>query len=121
MLGWTQNEKDDELIFKRNLCASPIITDGFDIYVISTIRKKITSKDPDEYSDGENKYEISNWNLEIYNGITWEFKKSIEIKIEKEQIDHNDQSFKTEVNISSLKYSQIIKINVKFMIVLKEL
>ena len=95
VLDWTQ-EDDDELIFKRHLCASPIITDGIDIYVISTIRQNKTSTDHDESSDDENKCEISNWNLEIYNGVTWEFKKSVEIKLDLDKIDHNDQSMETE-------------------------
>ena len=78
VLEWTQEDEEYEFKIKRHLCASPIFTDGVDIYVISNIGKDKTSFDHDKSSD-KNKNETTNWNLEIYDGITWEFKKSVEI------------------------------------------
>ena len=78
VLEWTQEDEEYEFKIKRHLCASPIFTDGVDIYVISNIGKDKTSFDHDK-SSNKNKNETTNWNLEIYDGITWEFKKSVEI------------------------------------------
>ena len=83
VLGWTKEDSDEELKAGRYLCASPLITDGADIYVISTIREvKIIKKEDENLDEDKKELVIVKWNLEIYDGKTWKFKKSVEIKLD---------------------------------------
>lgn len=87
-LEWTKEEsEDDDKKAGRYLCESPLFTDGQNIYVISTHREiKITKKE-DEADLEEDRKElvVKKWNLEIYDGNTWHFKESIELKLDLKQ------------------------------------
>ena len=82
-LGWTKEDSEEELKGGRYLCASPLFTDGVDIYVISTIREvKIIRKEDENLDEDRKELAITKWNLEVYDGSTWKFKKSVEIQLD---------------------------------------
>jgi hypothetical protein len=65
------------------LCESPLITDGKDIYVISTLREEhIVKKEEENLDEDRKELRVIKWILEIYDGTTWEYKKSIDLKID---------------------------------------
>mmetsp|Transcript_42068 Transcript_42068/g.48789 ORF Transcript_42068/g.48789 Transcript_42068/m.48789 type:complete len:351 (+) Transcript_42068:1001-2053(+) len=82
-LGWTKTESDDELKEGRYLCESPLFTDGRDIYVVSTEREvKVTKKEEEDLDEDRKELVVKKWNLEVYDGHTWKFKQSYEIKLD---------------------------------------
>ena len=84
VLEWTKEEEDyEEKKAGRYLCESPLFTDGQNIYVISTEREiKITKKEEEDLEEDRKDLNIIKWNLEIYDGESWEFKNSIELKLD---------------------------------------
>jgi hypothetical protein len=88
VLEWTKEEDDDEEKKSgRYLCESPLFTDGHNIYVISTKREiKITKKEEEpELEEDRKDLIISQWNIEIFDGETWQFKDSIDLKLDIKQ------------------------------------
>jgi hypothetical protein len=83
-LEWTHNEEEED--DKRNgryLCESPLFTDGKDFYLISTMREiEIIPKEEENLDEDRKELRVKAWNLEVYDSNTWEYIKSVEIKLD---------------------------------------